>query len=215
MDMFSDEFLAFLELEQDMLFQKIPKDRIMPYIKKSLETGNSYAQQQSKDIVELYKENKITLKEEQHDGVFFKVQMRAQFETDKKGNNVVYLYKASIQELAQSNNLTYNQMKKIILTHEFFHFIESKNGEVFEELPSVETARLLGISRKAKIRRTSEIAANAFTKSFLKLRYLPNYFDYQHLLKKQEISDSDLEEDFQRFQNILSDTKDTLNKKEN
>ena len=83
MDYFSDEFLAYLELKQDMLFHKIPVEDIWNYLEKSLEIGKSFVSQlKSKDIFELYAESDIRIKEEKHDGVFYKVQMRAQFESD-------------------------------------------------------------------------------------------------------------------------------------
>ena len=106
MDYFSDEFLAYLELKQDMLFHKIPVEDIWNYLEKSLEIGKSFVSQlKSKDIFELYAESDIRIKEEKHDGVFYKVQMRAQFESDRKGNNLVYLYEKSIAQLAEANKL--------------------------------------------------------------------------------------------------------------
>ncbi len=50
MDYFSDEFLAYLELKQDMLFHKIPEENILYYIDESLNIGANFAaKKQSKD----------------------------------------------------------------------------------------------------------------------------------------------------------------------
>ena len=131
MDYFSDEFLAYLELKQDMLFHKIPVEDIWNYLEKSLEIGKSFVSQlKSKDIFELYAESDIRIKEEKHDGVFYKVQMRAQFESDRKGNNLVYLYEKSIAQLAEANKLGLKEMKRIILAHEYFHYLGKKEVKV-------------------------------------------------------------------------------------
>ena len=197
MDYFSDEFLAYLELKQDMLFHKIPADDIWNYLEKSLEIGKSFVSKlKSKDIFELYAESDIRIKEEKHDGVFYKVQMRAQFESDRKGNNLVYLYEKSIAQLAEANKLGLTEMKRIILAHEYFHYLEEKSeSHVYDQFAPIESAKILGFSQKAHIRRTSEIAANAFAKHLLNLKHLPSFYDYQYLLTKNQLSMQDIEEE--------------------
>ena len=201
MDYFSDEFLAYLELKQDMLFHKIPADDIWNYLEKSLEIGKSFVSKlKSKDIFELYAESGIRIKEEKHDGVFYKVQMRAQFESDRKGNHMVYLYEKSIAQLAEANKLELKEMKRIILAHEYFHYLEEKSeSHVYDQFAPIESAKILGFSQKAHIRRTSEIAANAFAKHLLNLKHLPSFYDYQYLLTKNQLSMQDIEEEYAQF----------------
>ncbi|MBU5362494.1 hypothetical protein KQI58_15570 [Enterococcus raffinosus] len=201
MDYFSDEFLAYLELKQDMLFHKIPVEDIWNYLEKSLEIGKSFVSQlKSKDIFELYAESAIRIKEEKHDGVFYKVQMRAQFESDRKGNNLVYLYEKSIAQLAEANKLGLKEMKRIILAHEYFHYLEERSeNHVYDQFTPIESAKILVFSQKAHIRRTSEIAANAFAKHLLKLSHLPSFYDYQYLLKINQLSMKDIEEEYDQF----------------
>ena len=201
MDYFSDEFLAYLELKQDMLFHKIPVEDIWNYLEKSLEIGKSFVSQlKSKDIFELYAESDIRIKEEKHDGVFYKVQMRAQFESDRKGNNLVYLYEKSIAQLAEANKLGLKEMKRIILAHEYFHYLEERSeSHVYDQFKPIESAKILVFSQKAHIRRTSEIAANAFAKHLLKLSHLPSFYDYQYLLKINQVSMKDIEEEYDQF----------------
>ncbi len=201
MDYFSDEFLAYLELKQAMLFHKIPVEDIWNYLEKSLEIGKSFVSQlKSKDIFELYAESDIRIKEEKHDGVFYKVQMRAQFESDRKGNNLVYLYEKSIAQLAEANKLGLKEMKRIILAHEYFHYLEERSeSHVYDQFKPIESAKILVFSQKAHIRRTSEIAANAFAKHLLKLSHLPSFYDYQYLLKINQLSMKDIEEEYDQF----------------
>lgn len=205
MDYFSDEFLAYLELKQDMLFHKIPSENIWYYLEKSLAIGKIFASKsKSKDIFALYEDNEIEIKEEKHDGVFYKVQMRAQFESDRKGNNLVYLYEKSIAQLAEANHLGLKEMKRIILTHEYFHYLEEKSEtHVYDQFAPIESAKILGFSRKAHIRRTSEIAANAFAKYLLNLSHLPSFYDYQYLLKTNQITRQDVEEEYEQFKALI------------
>lgn len=204
MDYFTDEFLGFLELKQDMLFHKIPKELIVSYINTSLEIGFECAsKQRTNEIFSLYKKNNIQVKEELHGGVFFKVQMRAEFEADRKGNNIVYLYEQSIKQISKENKISVQEMKKVILAHEFFHYLEENGeGNVSERLPKIESAKILGLTRKAGIRRTSEIAAYAFAKQLLNLEYLPNYFDYQYLLKVNQLKLDDIKEEFEQYERL-------------
>lgn len=204
MDTFSDEFLAYLELKQDMFFSKIPTEKIHYYIETALEIGREYGKQYAeKSVQQLYQENQINIQIEEHDGEFFKVKLRAQFETDSKGHNQVYLYKQSIRPLAVANKLTEAEMTKIILAHEFFHFVEyGLKKTIGEQLAAVETFRLLGLSRKAHITRASEIAANAFTKTLLGLPYLPNYYDYHFLVATEQMTIAELEVEYELFQQL-------------
>lgn len=201
MDYFSDEFLAYLELKQDILFHKIPEKDILFYIEKSLKIGSDCALKIGRrDIENLYAENDILIKEEAHDGVFFKVQMRAQFESDRKGNNLVYLYNQSIIQLAEENHIDVKEMKRIILAHEFFHYLESKEKtHVYDQFLPIETTKFLMFSQKVHIRRTSEIASNAFAKYLLNLKHLPNFYDYQYLLNSKQISVNEIEEEYAAF----------------
>lgn len=206
MDIFTDEFLAFLELKQDMLYHKIPQERIPYYVNEPLKMGKKYAQEMpTKNVKQLYETAGIQIKEEAHDGVFFKVEMRAQFESDKKGNHLVYLYQASVDKLSKANNLSPEKMKNIVLAHEYFHYLEeSTKQHVSEMMDSIETLKVAGLIRTAKIRRASEIAANAFAKEVVGLNHLPSYFDYQYLFKEKKMSLSDLEEDHQEYLRLFN-----------
>ncbi|MBL3715666.1 hypothetical protein AALM99_04425 [Lactococcus muris] len=202
---FSDEFLAYLELKQDMLFHKIPDKKISYYISSSLEKGKALAQKyQGNTLEDLFKKLDILVTPAKSEGSFYKVKFRAQFEVDAKGNKEIVIYNRSIQDLADKNDVTFEGMKKIVLAHELFHFLEETLDEsVSENLESIESFKFLGLSRKAKISRASEIAANAFSKTFLKLNYLPNYYDYQYILKTNQMKENELEEEYQNFERVF------------
>ena len=204
-DNYSDEFLAYLELKQDMLFHKIPDEKIPYYVSSSLEKGRNMALKYQGETLEgMFNTLNILVSPAKNNGSFYKVKFRAQFEVDSKGNKEIIVYNQSIQELADKNLITFENMKKIVLAHELFHFLEESFGEVVsEELEAIETFKIFGFSRKAKISRTSEVAANAFAKKFLKLKYLPNYFDYQYLLTTHQMTESDFEGGYEEFKKLF------------
>ena len=112
----------------------------------------------------------------------------------------MYLYEQSISQLAKVNQLGLKEMKKIILAHEYFHYLEANGeGHVHDQLLPIESAKFLVFSQKSHVRRTSEIAANAFTKRLLKLKHLPNFYDYHYLLTTDQLTMQDIEEDYAQF----------------
>ncbi len=202
---FSDEFLGYLEVKQDLLFQKIPIQKIPYYVKESLSLGKKMGDEfVGKSIDKLIAEQGIFVEMLDEDGAFFKVTFRAQFEYDKKGQGQIKLYKKSIDELARANGLSFDRMQEMLLVHEFFHYLEFGKGQLIpEKLEPVETFQLMRWKRNACIQRTSEIAANSFTKRFLGLEVLANFYDYTYLLKTKQMTDSELEAEYQEFLTIF------------
>ncbi|WP_086350764.1 hypothetical protein [Candidatus Enterococcus clewellii] len=203
---FSDEFLGYLELKQDLLFHKIPEEKIPYYVNEALVIGRTAAQPfKGRTATELLAEQNISIEAVEGDGTFFKVKFRAQFEADSKGKNQILLYKQSLEELAEANQLTNEAVEEIVLIHEFFHFLEERQAlAVPEQLDTIESFHFLGLARKAHIQRTSEIAANCFAKEVLGLEYLPSYYDYIFLMKTGELDQIALEEEKSIFERIFS-----------
>jgi hypothetical protein len=202
----SDEFLAYLELKQDLLFHKIPQEKLSYYINRSLEIGRELAAAfVGTSAKKLLAQHQVSIKLEEGAGDFFKVKFRAQFESDAKGNSQILLYKQSVEEMALANQLAYEAMEEIILMHEFFHFLEQQRSfETADQLESIQTFHFLGVSRKAHIQRTSEIAANSFAKTVLKLPKLPNFYDYTYLLNTGQLTEQELLEEEACFQSVFN-----------
>jgi len=186
---YADEFLGYLELRQDLLFDRIPATAVSKYIQQSLEIGRKAAQSyQRQPMMQLFDAHDIKLVAAAKSGQLFRTKLRAQFEQDKQGHNQVTYYEESITNLAESSGLSYQQALNIHLAHEFFHYWEMQQAEpVNEQLPTVKLAKLFGWQRYGTILRTSEIAANAFAKQFLKSPVLPNFYDYRYLISNGEL----------------------------
>lgn len=202
---YSDDFLGYLQLKQDLLFNKIPRKKIPYYIQESLSEGNKRAVKfKNMDIEEIISQLNITVRYAEDSGSFFKVKFRAQSSIDKKGRIEILLYKPSIQELALSNEIAFDEMSRVILAHECFHFLEFSTKEIISErLDSISTFKILNYNRMAKVQATSEIAANKFAKELLHLTYLPNYYDYVFMLKEGSITYSDIEKEYQEFRKLF------------
>lgn len=205
-----DRILALCELSNDLMFTKIPQDRLAYYVDSSLQAGRDAALKLSgKDIFELYSENNIRIKYHESGSGAFGVVLRAQTSMSEK-ECYVDIYKASINELAGCGRLEngfrldYSQALALHLAHEFFHLIEYKTGGfVSEKLESVVTASFLGFERRSKLNRCSEIAAHAFAKDFLRLPCLPNYFDYLYLIETGKLAQADFNAKLQRMGELL------------
>ena len=187
--MIKDEVLALCELSNDLLYHKIPKEKLAYYIRESLEIGKATAKEFLKrDILDLCEENKIEIEYIRESKKTYGVAYRAQVEMDKKHTKIC-LYEGSIRELAENSDyegrkaLTYEEALKIHLGHEFFHYLEyTKKDFVPERLEEIVTMKLLTFKRKARIQRCSEVAAHSFAKELLGLKELPNVYDYIYLV---------------------------------
>jgi hypothetical protein len=197
--MVKDQTLALCELSNDLLYDKIPKERISYYIDESLAAGSAAAKEyDGMDIRELYQRNGIKIEYCKENKSTFGVVLRGQMVMGKEQAKVE-LYSASIQSLANNSSIygtepiDLDMALNIHLAHEFFHFIENKQGKsVSEQLDSVVIMKLFGLQRKGNINRCSEIAAHAFAKELLHLPCLPNLYDYAYLINTGKMTQEDL-----------------------
>lgn len=183
-----DRVLALCELSNDLLFRKIPEDRLAYYVDSSLEAGRSTAALfRGQDIRELYRQNHIEIRYAGSGKQNYGVILRGQSAMSKAGCRVE-VYRDSIAALAshstwEGQSLTTEQALDIHLAHEFFHIWEFQQGRsIADALEPVTRFQFLDLKKTAHVRRCEEIAAHAFAKAFLDLPYLPNFYDYCYLI---------------------------------
>jgi len=187
--MIDTRIMALCELSQDLLFHKIPPDRLGYYVNESLLAGERAAREFSgRDINELYHQHNIEIEFKEKSALALSVTLRGQAIMGKDKCKVV-VYTDSIKALTTNSEydgmpaMDYDLALKIHLAHEFFHFWEYKTDtSIVESLDSVITFRLFGFSRRAKINCCGEIAAHSFVKNLLALPCLPNLYDYLYLI---------------------------------
>lgn len=196
-----DRVLALCELSNDLLFSKIPKERLCYYADTALAAGRDTAKSFSgQDVQSLYQQNGIEIHYTGSGKQNYGIVLRGQSVMDKTHCSVD-LYQDSIHELAahsawKGHSLTTEQALNVHLAHEFFHIWEYQNGRsVVEQLEPIISASFLWWRRRAHINRCGEVAAHAFAKELLGLPFLPNFYDYRYLIDTGRMS----QEDFDRL----------------
>ncbi len=193
----SDRTLAYAELKNDLLFQKIPKDKINYYVDDSLFLGKNKAKKYlEKDLKKLCEDNGVKIEIVKKSGTFYGVKFRAEISFSKK-ENIIKIYENSLIDLMNTCNkveffkekLSYEDVFNMHLAHEFYHFLEYKENKQTNKLLDHVTLMNFGfLKRKASIIKCSEIAAHSFSKEILGANFLPNIYDYLYLIKLDKIS---------------------------
>lgn len=196
--MIKDEVLALCELSNDLLYHKIPEEKLLYYIRESLREGKEAAMiYQGLDIQELCKENKIEIAYIKESKKSYGVSFRAQTEMDNK-HCKIWIFEGSIRELSKNSSsngrkgITYEEALNIHLAHEFFHYLEySKEGFIADKLEPILRINLPFLKKKAQLLKCSEIAAHAFAKELLGLSELPNIYDYLYLIHTGQMKENE------------------------
>lgn len=206
-----DHALALCELSNDLIYGKIPKDKLFYYVSNSLLAGKDAAKKyQGSDILKLYQENGIRVDYLDKSPEQFGVLLRGNAVLSGKDCSVE-LYRESIRQLAAHSKtedgaaLDYDFALRIHLAHEFYHFLEYREGTTISmRLDPVKTLDLKFYSRRAHVRRCEEVAAHAFAKELLGLPVLPNYYDYLYLIDCGKLSRSKFESMLETNRKLLT-----------
>jgi hypothetical protein len=196
--MIKDEVLALCELSNDLLYHKIPEEKLLYYIREALRIGKEEAIPfRGADIQKLCKDNKIEIEYIKESKKTYGVSFRAQTEMDKN-HCKIWIFKGSIEELSENSRLlgrkgiTYVEALNIHLAHEFFHYLEFIKGEfVADKLEPILRINLPFLKKKAHLQRCSEIAAHSFAKELIGLNELPNIYDYLYLINAGQMKETE------------------------
>lgn len=196
----TDEILSLLELKEDRIFHKIPKDRISYYIYESNRIGRNVAIKYKNEDLELLLKNngvKVLIKDYCQSK---NLDIRGEIIFDGKDRQII-IYKNSIEQIVDTLkryglNITEEEVYNIHLAHELYHFLEFKNEENTNYLlDEIDIKVWRAIKRKATILKTREIAAHAFCKEILCLKFHPKLLDYIYLIENNKI----ILEDFKAY----------------
>jgi hypothetical protein len=161
------------ELERDILYKKIPdadKDMICDT---AWSTGVKAAEDiyrlfPDKSISEIIKESGLKTEKVNKDNVSGNIRFFSEYFS---GPNKIVLYATSIRLWAKHNNMSENEAERLILSHEYFHFLEcNKIGLVSRQylVPTLRIGRLTLV--KSGVRALSEIGAHGFSRRFYELK---------------------------------------------
>lgn len=197
----SDEIMGCLELGRDLLFHKIPEADIPYYVHASLRAGRlAAAPYRGKNIREMCREAGLRYAVTHASGTFHGVAFRAQIDFAANPPEII-VYADSLEGMRRVSREVLAEPREtsrpsnpeadlkllidIHLAHEFFHFLEYRDGAFTNErLERIEVFRLGPYTKKASVAQCSEIAAHAFCKTLLNLPCLPNLLDYVYLIKE-------------------------------
>ena len=173
---FPDRATAFQELEHDPCYPKIPeadRERIvdMAWEKGRRAAEEAFAEKNGEyDFFRICGQSGLKVKEKDID--FISGNQRY-FSDYVSGRGEITLYLKSVKVWAEKNRMTMRQAENMILSHEYFHYLEwTKVGLTSRmyEVPMVKVGKMkIG---KTGIRALSEIGAHAFARTYHDLHIL-------------------------------------------
>ena len=165
--------LADQELTYDPCYAKIPPEDRAEIIEKAWQKGCCAAEMVfqreagSKDFIDIVRRSGLRLIEKPIDYVVGK---QRYFSDYVSGQKLVTIYSQSIQKWADQNELEYEQAVNLILSHEYYHFLEM-NEIGLTSRDYLVPMLILGPLKLGKtgIRALSEVGAHAFARRYYEL----------------------------------------------
>lgn len=169
--------LAYLELAKDKVFQKLPEEEKNRLIREVIAIGDQtagwvaaeYGTNDPRKIavkmgLKVYGEEKKSL-------------TRSEYRREKKEIVISRKFHEKLLREVQSKELS-ERLLKLVVAHELFHHLEVERiGEVYKRY-KFKTFQLGPLVLQKEVRGLSEVAAQAFTHTLLKLEVSPQVFDY-------------------------------------
>lgn len=165
--------LADRELTYDPCYRKIPEGDRAAIVERAWEKGSQAAEMVfdrengSLDFHTIARNSGLKLVEISKDYIVGK---QRYFSDYISGQNLINLYSGSIQKWAEQNGLEYGDAVNLILSHEYYHYLEMNEIGLTSRdylVPMVILGPLkLG---KTGIRALSEVGAHAFARKYYEL----------------------------------------------
>ena len=165
--------LADRELTYDPCYGKIPEEDRAVIVENAWQKGCRAAEmvfrreQGSMDFHAIARSSGLKLVEKQMDYIVGK---QRYFSDYISGQKVINLYSGSIQKWAEQNGLEYSEAVNLILSHEYYHYLEMNEIGLASRdylVPMLVIGPLkLG---KTGIRALSEVGAHAFVRKYYEL----------------------------------------------
>lgn len=163
---FPDKENSFPLLQNDPEFRKIPADEVDSVFEHAWEIGVQAAEKllaaykPPVDFFEIAAHEQIKIISKTEDNVAANIRFYSEFYPKLKE---IYLYDGSIRLWCAANGLSLTNGRMIILSHEFFHYLEHKELGWVSKSRQVYMLKIGSLEiGKTGIAALSEIAANAF-----------------------------------------------------
>ncbi len=169
--------LAYLELGRDKTFQQLPEPKKLDLVKEVLAIGDEIAawlpaEFGTSDPRKIAAKMGVKVFGEDRSG-----RKGSEYRHDKKEIIVYRNFHERLMREVQSPELSENLLKYMV-AHELFHHLEiNRLGEIYQRY-KFPVWKLGSYTREKFIKGLSNVAAQAFTQSLLKLDLSPQIFDY-------------------------------------
>lgn len=169
---FPDKVYSREELQRDIVYDKIPESDRVLICDKAWETGVNAAKLTmekygNKPIEMIIEECGLSVDRKSIDNVAGNMRYFSEYYS---GKNRVYLYTTSIKKWANENDFSLDQAEELILSHEFFHYLEvNEIGETSKQymVPTLKVGSKTII--KTGVRALSEIGAHGFSRTYYEI----------------------------------------------
>lgn len=165
--------LADKELTYDPCYSKIPEEDRAMIVERAWKHGENAAEkvfaeeQGQSDFYTIARKNGLKIMEKTIDYVVGK---QRYFSDYLSGKDTITLYTLSVKKWADSNELSYEQAVNLILSHEYYHFLEVKRIGLASREYQVPMLCLGPLKLgKTGIRALSEVGAHAFARRYHEL----------------------------------------------
>ena len=192
LDHIPDEVFVFHDLQEDLMYKYIPPNQRSMYIKLGLMAGRrAAADYAGQDICLLMQTDGVLLRRIAGPSPDL---MHAQICYDGRCRHVDLFVDTAhriCETMARSGHpLEQSLIERIFLAHEFYHWLEYSGRIPLAEEQEPLRLRMLGglFHRQVLVRRTSEIAAFAFSKEFCAMTIHPKAMDYLLLCEMERSS---------------------------
>lgn len=203
LEQIADEVFAFADLKEDFSYAYIPPAARKAYLTRALGAGRQAAAQWAgRDLTAALTAAGAVIRRHSEAPAG---DLHAQITWDG-GTRLLELYPATARAVSEAMAetpwpLTPEQAEQLFLAHEFYHYLEYSSGHLTDEQCPPVQKRILGLFPvSAQIRRTSEIAAFAFSKAYCAWPVHPKAMDYVLANRRAGGSPDDLSDWFDRLQ---------------
>ena len=189
---FPNQHESFEELKYDVLYDKIPENDRRDICIQAWERGTRAAENiieefGTKSIEDIISLSKLELERNPKDNVAGNVRYFSEYYS---GQNKIVLYEKSISMWAKENKFTDKEAVRLILSHEYYHFLECTKLGLTSKIYKVPTLKIGNLVLvKSGIKALSEIGAHGFSRRFYELTVgLPEEKENQVKLRNKAVN---------------------------
>lgn len=177
----SDEVFAFSDLREDPAYRRIPREKRRYYLEEPIRLGRqAAASYQGRDLEQILRDEGVLI-QMLHDEPPGYLHAQILYDGNRREIQVFTAVARHLSEVMAETPFAYTpeQLEKLFLAHEFYHWLEYSSQTFTDALCEPVEGKLLGLFRsRMRVRRTCEIAAFQFAKEVCGLTIHPKIMDY-------------------------------------